>query len=91
MVICHKWAASAMVACRNLIDFKDGEASSQLSAERSVRLKGDEKILRLVVGSWAARHEITELTKLEADAAIRRWAPGRPVCQPEPQRAKARA
>lgn len=91
MVICHKWAAGAMVACRNLMDFKVGEESSQLSTAEATRLKANEKILRLVVGSWAARLEITELTKLEADAAIRRWVRGRPVCQPEQQRAKVRA
>lgn len=91
MVICHKWASSAMVACRNLVDFKDGEESSQLSAEELVRLKGDEKILRLVVGSWAARLEITELTKLEADAAIKRWFRGYRAPHQVPQRARERA
>lgn len=93
MVICHQWAASAMVACRNLIDFKDSAESAQLSAGEQVRLKGDEKILRLVVGSWAARLEITELTKLEADAAIKRWLRSgyRVAHQSGPQRVKARA
>lgn len=76
MVICYKWASGAMVACRNLIAFKNGEESSLLSAKEQARLKGDEKILRLVVGSWAARLEITALTKQEADAAIKRWFRG---------------
>lgn len=72
----HTQAAGAMVAFRNLIEFKAGEDLSQLGAEEGVRLASDEEVLSLVVGAWASRREITEELTLKADAAIRRWAAG---------------
>lgn len=92
MVICHKWAADAMVACRNLVDMKVSGGLAPLSTEEAARFKADEKILRLVVGSWVTHLEITELTKLEADVAIKRWLRRDLIAyQPESQRIKARA
>lgn len=73
MKVPHGFAATAMVACRNLIDAQADQVLQLSQPEAAVRVKEDEKILRLVVGSWCARMEITELTKLEADAAIKRW------------------
>lgn len=76
MVVSHAQVSGAMVACRNLVDFKAGKDLSQLGAEEGVRLASDEEVLRLVVGAWASRREVTEELALKADAAIQRWAGG---------------
>lgn len=77
MVVSHAQVSGAMVACRNLVDFKAGKDLSQLGAEEGVRLASDEEVLRLVVGAWAARREVTEELTLQADAAIQRWGGGK--------------
>lgn len=91
MKISHAWAATAMVACRNLIDAKADQVLQLSRPEVAVRVKEDEKILRLVVGSWCARMEITVLTKLEADAAIKRWTHSQREPSRDAQRTRARA
>ena len=76
MVVSHAQVSGAMVACRNLVDFKASKDLSQLGAEEGVRLASDEEVLRLVVGAWASRREVAEELTLKADAAIQRWAGG---------------